>query len=66
MQRLGIFLAAYGSGPSEAQVISAAVERQTILVSEANRSDSGAMNSWASNCRDWTVRHMRGSRMSQS
>jgi len=58
LRRLRLFAAAYGSGPSEAQIIGATLERQTILISEANRSGNTAMSCWARDCREWTVRHM--------
>jgi Phosphotransferase enzyme family len=58
VRRLRVFLAAYGLGPSEAQIIGATLERQTILISEADRTGNIAMSSWATDCKDWTVRHM--------
>jgi thiamine kinase-like enzyme len=58
LRRLRLFLAAYGSGPSEADVIAAAIERQTILIAEGTRTGNIAPSAWAKDCREWTVRHM--------
>ena len=58
IRRLRVFAAAYGSSPSEAQIIGAVVERQSILVSEGARTGNSAVRIWATDCREWTVRHM--------
>jgi hypothetical protein len=59
VRRLRVFLAAYGSGPSEAEVIDAALERQAILIVEGKRTGNTAMSDWAANCLDWTHQQMR-------
>jgi len=59
VQRLRVFLAAYGSGPSEAEVIGAALERQAILIAEAKRTGNTATSDWAANCSRWTLQQMR-------
>jgi hypothetical protein len=53
-----VFLAAYGSNWSEAQIVGAILERQSILISQGTRSGNTAMTAWATDCREWTVRHM--------
>jgi aminoglycoside phosphotransferase (APT) family kinase protein len=58
VRRLGVFLAAYRAGPSEAQVFGAVIERQSILTAEGARTGNSAMSRWAADCREWTVRHM--------
>ena len=57
-RRLRLFLAAYGPGPSEAEVLDAVLERQSILVAEGTRIGNANMLAWAADCRNWTVRHM--------
>jgi Phosphotransferase enzyme family len=59
VRRLRVFLAAYGSGPSEAEVIGAALERQAILIAEGKRTGNAAMSDWAANCSCWTRQQMR-------
>ncbi|HKH80856.1 MAG TPA: phosphotransferase [Methylovirgula sp.] len=59
VRRLRVFLAAYGSGPSEAEVIAAALERQAILIAEGMRTGNTAMSDWAANCSHWTRQQMR-------
>jgi hypothetical protein len=43
-RRLRLFLAAYGSDPSEADVIAAAIEKQTNLIAEGTRTGNTAMS----------------------
>ncbi len=58
MRRLRLFLAAYGSHPSAAEVIDASLERQSILIAEGMRTGNTAMSDWAANCRHWTMQHL--------
>jgi hypothetical protein len=58
VRRLRVFLAAYGSNPSEAEVIGASLDRQSILVAEGTRTGNATMSDWAANCRRWTMQHM--------
>jgi hypothetical protein len=59
IRRLRVFLAAYGPGPSEAEVIRSALERQAILIAEGKRTGNTAMSDWAANCSRWTRQQMR-------
>jgi hypothetical protein len=58
VQRLRVFLSAYGSSPSEAEVIGSALDRQSILIAEGTRDGNTAMSDWADNCRRWTLQHL--------
>jgi aminoglycoside phosphotransferase (APT) family kinase protein len=59
IRRLRVFLAAYGPGPSEAEVISSTLERQAILTAEGKRAGNTATSDWAANCSRWTRQQMR-------
>jgi aminoglycoside phosphotransferase (APT) family kinase protein len=57
MRRLSTFIKAYGiDDPSS--VLKAAVKRQSILVAEAGRTSNIAMAQWATECMEWTQRHL--------
>jgi hypothetical protein len=58
IRRLRVFLAAYGSAPSEAEVIDALLVRQSILIAEGARTGNLAMRDWAAKCQDWTLHQM--------
>jgi Phosphotransferase enzyme family len=58
VHRLRVFLSAYGSCPSEAEVIGSALDRQSILIAEGTRDGNTAMSDWADNCRRWTLQHL--------
>ena len=53
-RRLDIFLNAYGPGPTRPDVVRAILQRQDLLVSQAQRTGDTAMRRWAQRCRTWT------------
>ncbi|MGD0192334.1 MAG: phosphotransferase [Rhizomicrobium sp.] len=57
-RRLGVFLAAYGTGLKKSGVIAATIERQSILVAEGAHTGNATLRDWAEACKAWTVRHM--------
>ena len=57
--RLRVFLAAYGPGPTESEVVASAIERQSIVVAAGHRTGNRDMADWAADCRQWTLTHLR-------
>ncbi len=53
-RRLDVFLNAYGSVPTRAEVVLAILYRQDLLVAQGKRTGDTAMARWAQHCRAWT------------
>lgn len=56
IRRFRVFLDAYGSGPSDADVVSAMLDRQVQLASQGRTNGNPAMTQWADDCRAWVQR----------
>ena len=52
--RLGVFLDAYGPGPTRAEVVAAILHRQDLLAAQGRRITNIEMARWAERCRAWT------------
>jgi len=59
LRRLRLFLAAYGPGPTEPEVIASAIQRQTIVLATGDRTGNQSMADWALGCRQWMLSHFR-------
>ncbi len=57
-RRLGVFLDAYGSGPTRAVVTAAILCRQDLLIAQGQRTGNAAMAQWAEQCRAWTFAYL--------
>jgi hypothetical protein len=55
LSRLRSFLAAYGPGPTEPEVIASAIQRQAIVIAAGFRTGNRNMAEWALDCRKWTL-----------
>lgn len=53
-RRLGVFLDAYGPGPTHAGVMTAILHRQDLLIAQGQRVGNHAMTRWVEDCRAWT------------
>ncbi len=53
-RRLDVFLDAYGSAQTRAEVVLAILQRQDLLVAQGQRIGNTAMARWASHCSAWT------------
>lgn len=60
-RRLGMFLNAYGAGPTHAEVVAAILRRQELLVVQGQRVGDLAMARWAASCRAWMRDHFGAS-----
>ena len=59
IRRLRLFLAAYGPEPTQTDVIESALRRQAILMAAGIRTGNADLAKWASECRQWTLSHLR-------
>ena len=61
LRRLRLFLAAYGRGPAESEVIESALLRQSIVIAAGERTAEERMTAWAMACHQWTLCNLRHS-----
>ena len=66
LRRLRLFLAAYGRGPTESEVVSMAIRRQAIVMAEGHRAANQSMVEWARKSREWTLSHLAASRSART
>jgi RimJ/RimL family protein N-acetyltransferase len=59
LRRLQLFADGYGPGPTIAELIDTMVDRQRIVMAEAERFAKTGMGEWAATCHRWTIAHLR-------
>jgi aminoglycoside phosphotransferase (APT) family kinase protein len=58
LRRLRSFADGYGAGLTIAEILDAMVDRQHIVMAEAERHSKTGMGEWAAACRRWTIAHL--------
>lgn len=58
LRRLRLFLAAYEWSGNEGEIISAVLDRQFGLVTEATRTGNTTLGAWAAECGGWTLKRL--------